>query len=399
MQDPPLLGIVGFDFLLDILRPGKDRTVGNTFEYRFDRIVGRGFVPADFDQDIPRVHIRNVVRLPQHRRLGLVERRPDLEIAVDTCDLVGIRVIHAYLEFFGVLRNTQFPQGVLVDEDHIVVVHTGEVVVAQPLQPQYPEIGRIADEYLEPDHPVGAILHRIVVAPVVGRTAAQGDGLDTRLAQQLLAELRNLFFPEENFGRDIEYVGRIVPHRRRNQVADLQADGQRGGDQDNGNDVLDRDKHLAVKHLGAVAERSPDDVHGFVARHHHRRDKARNDAQHHDKRGIASHDGRRHILPDADFRPQQPRSAGLHRGCQEKRDDERHDTQECRFEDQFEDDFAARGAQQPAGGHLLGAKPGLGNRQVDIIHHGEEQDDGAHTEKDHHEGPTAVVEPPIIILG
>ena len=74
-------------------------------------------------------------------------------------------------------------------------------------------------------------------------------------------------------------------------------------------------------------------------------------------------------------------------------------TQECRFEDQFEDDFAARGAQQPAGGHLLGAKPGLGNRQVDIIHHGEEQDDGAHTEKDHHEGPTAVVEPPIIILG
>ena len=148
-----------------------------------------------------------------------------------------------------------------------------------------------------------------------------------------------------------------------------------------------------------VAERSPDDVHGFVARHHHRRDKARNDAQHHDKRGIASHDGRRHILPDADFRPQQPRSAGLHRGCQEKRDDERHDTQECRFEDQFEDDFAARGAQQPAGGHLLGAKPGLGNRQVDIIHHGEEQDDGAHTEKDHHEGPTAVVEPPIIILG
>ena len=331
--------------------------------------------------------------------MGLVERRPDLEIAVDTCDLVGIRVIHAYLEFFGVLRNTQFPQGVLVDEDHIVVVHTGEVVVAQPLQPQYPEIGRIADEYLEPDHPVGAILHRIVVAPVVGRAATQGDGLDAGFAQQLFAELCDLRFSGKDLGRDIEYVGRIISHRRRNQVADLQADGQRGGDQDNGNDVLDRDKHLAVKHLGAVAERSPDDVHGFVARHHHRRDKARNDAQHHDKRGIASHDGRRHILPDADFRPQQPRSAGLHRGCQEKRDDERHNTQECRFEDQFEDDFAARGAQQPAGGHLLGAKPGLGNRQVDIIHHGEEQDDGAHTEKDHHEGPTAVVEPPIIILG
>lgn len=57
VQDAPLLGIVGFDFLLDILRPGKDRTVGNTFEYRFDRIVGRGFVPADFDQDIPGIRL------------------------------------------------------------------------------------------------------------------------------------------------------------------------------------------------------------------------------------------------------------------------------------------------------------------------------------------------------
>lgn len=66
---------------------------------------------------------------------GLSSADPIWEIAVDTCDLVGIRVIHAHLEFFGVLRNTQFPQGVLVDEDHIVVVHTGEVVVAQPLQP------------------------------------------------------------------------------------------------------------------------------------------------------------------------------------------------------------------------------------------------------------------------
>lgn len=41
VQDAPLIGIVGFDFLLDILRPGKNRTVArNMFEDRFDRIVG-----------------------------------------------------------------------------------------------------------------------------------------------------------------------------------------------------------------------------------------------------------------------------------------------------------------------------------------------------------------------
>ncbi len=129
-----------------------------------------------------------------------------------------------------------------------------KVIIVQSFQPEHVVISRIADEYLESDHPVGAILHRIVVSPVVGRTAAHGDGLDTRLAQQLLAELRNLVFPGKNLGRNIEYVLRIVPQRRRNQVPYLQADGQRHGDQDDGDDILKGDEHLAVKHLRVAAK-------------------------------------------------------------------------------------------------------------------------------------------------
>ncbi len=51
------------------------------------------------------------------------------------------------------------------------------------------------------------------------------------------------------------------------------------------------------------------------------------------------------------------------------------------FHDQVPHDFFAACSEKPSRGHLFAPGHGQGNGKVDVVHHGEEQDDKAHLDK------------------
>ena len=64
--------------------------------------------------------------------------------------------------------------------------------------------------------------------------------------------------------------------------------------------------------------------------------------------------------------------------------------QKRRFEDPLEEDVSARGAEQPPGRHLAGPESGLRHREVDVVHHGEDEHHEPHAQQDEEERPAAV---------
>ena len=288
MQQALLCREVIGDLVGDVT-PGKGGAVGRPVEEFLDGPVGCGVVPAGLHKDVPGIESVGIVHLAQQHRARGVERRADLEVAVDARNDNRIGKVLSHLEVGRILRNAQFAQGILVDVPDIrgpevsqydTPVGIGHVVVAQPFETQNPEIGRVADEDLKRDHPVGPILEGIVVAAVVGRSASESDGFDLGQRTQLVAEVAHHTPVGEDTGFDIEDVARLVSHRGVHQMADLESDGDRGGEQGYCNDILQSDEHPSVNRLGVTAEGAAYDVDRLVARHEQCRHQPRDHAQH-----------------------------------------------------------------------------------------------------------------------
>ena len=248
-------------------------------------------IPAGLHEDVPGIESVGIVHLAQQRRGRGIERRTDLEVAVDARNDNRIGKVFAYLEFGSILCNAQLAQGILVDVPDIRVPEVsgcgtlggnGHMVVTQPFETQNPEIGRVADKDLERDHPVGAIRDGIVVTAVVGRSASKPDGLDLGLRVQRIAEAAHRTPVGENVGPDIEDVARLVSQRGVHQMADLESDGDRGGKQGYCNDILQGDEHPAVDRLGMAAEGAAHNVDGLITRHEQSRHQSRDHTQHDD---------------------------------------------------------------------------------------------------------------------
>ena len=166
----------------------------------------------------------------------------------------------------------------------------------------------------------------------------------------------------------VEAEGRV------NQMVQLEPDDKGRSKHDDGDGVLQDDEHLSKHHLRMEAEIALHDVDGLKAGNMPRGQNARNNARQQDEAQADADSARIDIFRQLDPSPEQRGYIFAETECQRQAEGERHRNHQRRFGDQFQRNLILAAAEKSARGHLLGAESRVGDRQVDIVAQGEEED-------------------------